>query len=321
MSQNWDGEGKSHVSVTKKSNSPHSHSCASDRPMKQGKGKQHNGVIDKSNNGEFLLLPDCSNTCHYINQNILCLFPFISLDVRRRRSGSKNSRGHNHDSRRPYPATSSDNHWDSDRRQTRNKRVKGSLGMKQQPDDNYESESSTNSDNSAETDDGDNNEEVLKTDLVLSGSPGSISSIGNSGVSQKELEEENTLLKKRNASMEKILQSNSAYFGKNKCRIKYRLSSQDQLNRRTAVLFIKCDMFPRIQILPEMWYLYSPLVGMTVCGKIMSLLTIPEGYTAKSYWENVFCAIFSEAWAVVRSNYMVTVSATFLGTLLHVIHC
>ena len=75
--------------------------------------------------------------------------------------------------------------------------MKGSLGMKQQPDDNYESESSTSSDNSAETEDGDNNEEVLKTDLVLSGSPGSISSIENSGVSQKELEEENTLLKKR----------------------------------------------------------------------------------------------------------------------------
>jgi hypothetical protein len=58
MSQNWDGEGKSHVSTTKKSNSPHSHSCASGRPMKQGKGKQRNGVIDKSNNGEFLILPD-----------------------------------------------------------------------------------------------------------------------------------------------------------------------------------------------------------------------------------------------------------------------
>ena len=58
MSQNWDGEGKSHVSVTKKSNSPHSHSCASDRPMKQGKGKHSNGVIAKSNNGEFLILPD-----------------------------------------------------------------------------------------------------------------------------------------------------------------------------------------------------------------------------------------------------------------------
>jgi hypothetical protein len=134
-----------------------------------------------------------------MNQNIQCLFPFISLDGQRRRSGSKNSRGHNHDSRRPYLATSSDNHWDSDRRQRteqRNKRVKGSLGMKQQPDDNYEdSESSTSSDNSAETEDGDNNEEVLKTDLVLSGSPGSIYSIGNSGVSQKELEEDNTLLK------------------------------------------------------------------------------------------------------------------------------
>ena len=73
--------------------------------------------------------------------------------------------------------------------------MKGSPGMKQQPGDDYESESSTSSDNSAETEYGDNNEEVLKTDLVLSGSPGSIYSIGNSGVSQKELEEDNTLLK------------------------------------------------------------------------------------------------------------------------------
>ena len=58
MSQNWDGEGKSHVSTTKKSNSPHLRSCASGHPMKQGKGKQSNGVIAKSNNGEFLILPD-----------------------------------------------------------------------------------------------------------------------------------------------------------------------------------------------------------------------------------------------------------------------
>ena len=200
-----------------------------------------------------------------------------------------------------------------------NKRAKGSPRMQQPPDNEYESESSNSSDNSDESDRGDKGD-VLKSDLVVSGSPGSMSSVGNSGVSQKELEEENMLLKRRNASMEKALQSNSAYFGKNKCRIKYRLSSQDQLNRRTAVLFIKGDMFPRIQILPEMWYLYSPLVDMIVCGKIMSMLTIPEGHTAKSYWENVFCAIFSESWAVVRSNYMVTVSATFLGTLLHVIH-
>ena len=121
--------------------------------------------------------------------------------------------------------------------------------------------------------------------------------------------------------MEMVLQSNSTYFGKNKCHIKYRLSSQDQLNHRTAVLFIKGDMFPWIQILPEMWYLFSLLVDMTVYGKIMSLLTIPEGHRAKSYWENIFCAIFSDAWAIIRSNYIVTMSTAFLGTLLHVIHC
>ena len=45
--------------------------------------------------------------------------------------------------------------------------MKGSLGMKQQPDDNYESKSSTCSDNSAETEYGDDNEEVLKSDLVV----------------------------------------------------------------------------------------------------------------------------------------------------------
>ena len=86
MSQNGGGAGKS-VSTTTNSNSPHPR-CATDHPMKQGKGIRSNGVIVKFNNGEFLILPDC-NTCHYMNQNIQFLFPFITLDGRRRRSGSR----------------------------------------------------------------------------------------------------------------------------------------------------------------------------------------------------------------------------------------
>ena len=55
--------------------------------------------------------------------------------------------------------------------------------MQQQPENDYESESSsTHLDNSAESD-CDNNEEVLKSDLVVSGSPGSIFIVGISGVS------------------------------------------------------------------------------------------------------------------------------------------
>ena len=92
MSQNGGGAGKS-VSTTTNYNSPCPR-CATDHPMKQGKGKQSNGVIVKSNNGEFSLLPDC-NTCHYMNQNIQCFFSFITLDGRKRRSCSKNSKGHN----------------------------------------------------------------------------------------------------------------------------------------------------------------------------------------------------------------------------------
>ena len=64
--------------------------------------------------------------------------------------------------------------------------MKGSPGMKQQLDNDYDSESS--SDNSAETEYEDNREDVLKSDLVVSGSPGSISFIGSS-VSRKPMHE------------------------------------------------------------------------------------------------------------------------------------
>ena len=56
----------------------------------------------------------------------------------------------------------------------------------------------------------DNKMDILISDDVLLGSSVSISSFWNSEVSQKELEEENILLKKKNASMENTLQSNSA---------------------------------------------------------------------------------------------------------------
>ena len=85
---------------------------------------------------------------------------------------------------------------------------------------------------------------------MITGTPSSISSLENSEARQQELEEENRLLKMKNASMEKVINSNSGYFGKNKRRSKYDITPQDQLNHRVAVLFMKGDMFPRIQILP-----------------------------------------------------------------------
>ena len=61
------------------------------------------------------------------------------------------------------------------------------------------------------------------------------------------------------------------------------------------MLFMKGDMFPRIQILPEMWFLFIESVDTIVYGKIMSMVTIPEGWDAKSYWNDVFYSICSEA--------------------------
>ena len=83
-----------------------------------------------------------------------------------------------------------------------------------------------------------------------------MSSLENSEARQKELEEEIKCLKKKNASMEKVINSNSGFFGMNKRRIKYDLTPQDQLNRRAAVVFMKNVMFPLVQILPERWYLF-----------------------------------------------------------------
>ena len=124
--------------------------------------------------------------------------------------------------------------------------------------------------------------------IVVTETPNSVSSLGNSEARQNELEEENRLLKKKNASMEKVINSNSGYFGKNKMRSKYDLTPQDQLNHRVAVLFMKGDMFPRIQILPGMWFLFSENMNKTICGKIMSMVTIPEEWDVKSYWNDVF---------------------------------
>ena len=83
------------------------------------------------------------------------------------------------------------------------------------------------------------------------------------------------------------------------------------------MLFMKGDTFPRIQILPEMWFLFSESVDRTVCGKIMSIVTIPEGWDAKSYWNDVFCLICSEAWAIISSKYMVAVFNVFIGKVMY----
>ena len=78
-------------------------------------------------------------------------------------------------------------------------------------------------------------------------------------------------------------------------------------------MFMKNDMFPRIQILPERWYLFSENVYKSVCGNIVSLITIPDGWTKQTYWDDVFCSICSEGWAIIRSNYMVAVVDVFIG--------
>ena len=83
------------------------------------------------------------------------------------------------------------------------------------------------------------------------------------------------------------------------------------------MLFMKGDMFPRIQILPEMSLLFSENVDKTVCGKIMSMVNIPEGWDAKSYWNDVFCSICSEACVIIRSNYMVAVFNVFIGKVMY----
>ena len=79
------------------------------------------------------------------------------------------------------------------------------------------------------------------------------------------------------------------------------------------MVFMKNDMFPRVQILPERWYLFSENVDKSVCGKIVSLITIPDGWTKQTYWNDVFCSICSEGWAIICSNYMVAVVDVFIG--------
>ena len=117
--------------------------------------------------------------------------------------------------------------------------------------------------------------------------------------------------------MEKVINSNSTCFGKNKRRSTYYLTPQDQLNHRVAVVFMKGDMFPRIQILPEMWFLFSINVDRTVCGNILSMVTIPERWDAKSYWNDVFCSICIKIWAIIHSNYMIAVFNVFIGKVMY----
>ena len=85
------------------------------------------------------------------------------------------------------------------------------------------------------------------------------------------------------------------------------------------MVFMKNEMFPRIQILPERWYLFSEDVDTTVCGKIVSLITIPDGWTKKIYWNDVSCSIYSDGWATIRSNYMVAVVDVFIGKVMYVL--
>ena len=159
----------------------------------------------------------------------------------------------------------------------------------------------------------DGEDRQCKNDVTIQDPTTSMSSLENSEARQKEMEEEIRCLRNKNASMEKVINSNSGFFGKNKRRVKYDLTPQDQLNRRAAVVFMKSIMFPRIQILPERWYLFCDDVDMTVCGKIVSLITIPDGWNKRTYWDDVFRSICSEGWAIIRSNYMVAVVDVFIG--------
>ena len=84
-------------------------------------------------------------------------------------------------------------------------------------------------------------------------------------------------------------------------------------------MFMKSVMFPLVQILPEKWYLFSDNVDKTVFGKIVSLITIPDGWTIKTYWNYVFCSGCSEGWAIIRSNYMVAVVDVFIGKVMYVL--
>ena len=87
----------------------------------------------------------------------------------------------------------------------------------------------------------------------------------------------------------------------------------------TAVVFVKSVMLPLVQILPEKWYLFSDNVDKTVCGKIVSLITIPDGWIENTYWNDILCSICSEGWAIIRSNYMVAVVDVFIGKVMYVL--
>ena len=83
------------------------------------------------------------------------------------------------------------------------------------------------------------------------------------------------------------------------------------------MLFVKGDMVPRNQILPEMWFLFSESVNRTVCGKIVFMVTIPEGWDGKSYWNDVFCSIYSDTWAIICSTYIGAVFNVYIGKVMY----
>ena len=122
----------------------------------------------------------------------------------------------------------------------------------------YEHEESEESNESSYSSDIYSEEEQLdgeddrqcKNDVTIQDPTTSMSSLENSEARQKEMEQEIRGLRKKNASMEKVINSNSGFFGKNKRSIKYDLTPQDQLNQRAAVVFMKYVMFPLVQILP-----------------------------------------------------------------------
>ena len=87
----------------------------------------------------------------------------------------------------------------------------------------YTSDGSVESDESLDYSNSESEEEQVNHEeetqckhLVVVETPNSISSLENSEARQKEVEEEHRLLKKRNASMEKVINSNSGYFVKKK---------------------------------------------------------------------------------------------------------
>ena len=114
----------------------------------------------------------------------------------------------------------------------------GKFYKDEEPEESNESSSSSDINSEEEHLDHEDDRQC-KNDEVNTEPTTSMSLLENGEARQKELEEEIRFLKKKNASMEKVINSNSDFFGKNKRRVKYDLTPQDQLNRRAAVVFMK----------------------------------------------------------------------------------